>query len=334
MKVYITGIAGLLGSNVAKHLLRNGYEVSGCDSLIGGYRDNIPVKEWDMIDISNTKELALRMKDYDVVLHAAALPYEGLSVNSPYLIGNNIYSGTISVCSAAIQAGVKLMINFSSMARYGDITPPFCEYHEPRPVDPYGRAKLDAEQAINLLSNIHGIKVFTIVPHNVIGSGQVYTDPYRNVAAIFANRFLQGKSVFIYGDGLQKRSFSHVDDCSLAILALIEQEQFIETTSIFNIGPDGNEITILELARKVAQYCNVYPKIEHLPDRPREVKYSWVSVDKAKQTLGYKPNASVDTIIKEVIGWIKGRGPQPFKYHLDLEIIKSDTPRTWTEKLI
>jgi UDP-glucose 4-epimerase len=334
MKIYITGIAGLLGSNVARHLLRNGYEVGGCDSLIGGYTDNIPITKFDLLDILDNKELARRMKGYDVVLHAAALPYEGLSVNSPYLVGNNIYSGTLSVASAAIQNNLKLMINFSSMARYGSITPPFKESDIPEPVDPYGRAKLDAERAINLLSDIHGIKIFTIVPHNVIGRGQVYTDPYRNVAAIFANRVLQDKSMFVYGDGLQKRSFSHVDDCSLAILALIESADEFPSKEVFNIGPDGNEITILDLARKVALYCDKYPNIVHLPDRPREVKYSWVSVEKAKKQLQYRPNASVDQIIKEVIGWIRGRGVQPFKYHLDLEIVKEDTPKTWTEKLI
>jgi UDP-glucose 4-epimerase len=333
MKVYITGIAGLLGSNLAKHILQNtNWKVGGCDCLIGGYEDNVPPITWDYIDILDNKKLALAMKGYDIVVHAAALPYEGVSVNSPYLIGQNIYSGTLSVASAAIANNLKLMINLSSMARYGDIGPPFKETDVPSPVDPYGRAKYDAEKAINLLSEIHGLKVYTVVPHNVVGSGQVYTDPFRNVAAIFANRYLLGKDVFIYGDGLQKRSFSHAEDCSKAIISLIMADY--PSKEVFNIGPDGNEITITELANLVAECCEVKPAITYLPARPREVKHSWVSVEKAKTLLGYQPNASVKQIVQELVDFIKERGPAEFKYHLDLEIIREDTPKTWTEKLI
>ena len=336
-KIYITGVAGLIGSNLARILLEKGYQVKGCDSLISGYIDNIPNGlEWDKIDILDNFHLKHSMKGYDIVVHCAALPYEGVSVFSPKLIAENIYSGTLSIASAAIANNYEKFINCSSMARYGvgEYPPPFQETYIPLPQDPYGMAKVHAEQMLNLLSEIHGIKFYNAVPHNLIGPGQIYTDPFRNVAAIFTNKILRENKVIIYGDGMQRRSFSHVYTCLEAFIRLIELDHFTSGET-FNIGPDQNEITILELAQLVGKHCGTLPEIEYLPDRPQEVKEAFCSSTKAIELLDYYPNTySNDEIIADIVKWVKSRGPQPFKYHLDLEIINERTPKSWTKKLI
>jgi UDP-glucose 4-epimerase len=331
---YITGVAGLLGSNIARFLLQKGFDVRGCDNLSGGYVDNIPLNDFDKIDILDTKTLIRYMGEVDLVINCAALPYEGVSVFSPALITQNIYSGTISTATAAIANNVKHFIQLSSMARYGGITPPFNEWDNPKPQDPYGMAKLHAEEALELLSKIHNFKYTVVVPHNVIGRGQVYTDPYRNVAAIFANRYLLGKGVFIYGDGQQIRSFSHVDDCVRAIYNIILSNDSIPNGEIFNIGPDNNEITIELLAKLVATICEVDPLYEFLPDRPQEVKYAYCSSEKAKAQLGYTITKTTEEAVRDVVSWAKERGPREFNYHLDIEIKRKDTPKTWIEELM
>ena len=107
MNVYITGIAGLVGSNLARKLLKK-HSVHGCDTLIGGYEDNIPeTVEWTKTDICDTDQMQYELRSIDVIIHAAALPYEGLSVFSPSLIVQNIVGGTTSLASAAIQNNVK-----------------------------------------------------------------------------------------------------------------------------------------------------------------------------------------------------------------------------------
>ena len=334
-RCYITGIAGLLGSNLAKTLLRKGYIVNGCDNLIGGYEDNIPKNnvKWDNIDILDTESLALSMNNSDVVFHTAALAYEGLSVFSPKLVMENIYTGTVSVASAAIRNKVKLFINFSSMARYGKGNPPFTEKDPTMPLDPYGMAKVHGEQALALLDDIHGLKHYNVVPHNVIGKGQVYTDPYRNVAAIFANRLLNGKSIIIYGDGEQKRSFSSVDTCIDAVIRLMELNNF-KSKEVFNIGPHGNEITIKDLAYLIAHCANIYPSLEFLPDRPQEVKNAYCSSNKAIKELNYNPNIHTNThLMTEIVNWVKTRGPQNFEHKFtDVEIITEQIPETWINK--
>lgn len=333
MKVYITGIAGFLGSHLAKKFLDNGYQVAGCDNLTGGYLDNCPKDiDFKQCDILDYDSLRSHMKDSTLVIHTAALAHEGLSVFSPKLITENIYSGTISVASAAVSLKIPYIVNCSSMARYGDITPPFREFLICRPVDPYGLAKLHAEQALNLLSDIHGIKIHHVIPHNIIGTHQNYTDPYRNVASIFINSLMQSNKIIIYGDGSQKRSFSPVDDCVNAIFKITNSN--FENKEVFNIGPDGNEISIKELAEKLISLTNSKDsKILHLPDRPREVKNAWCDSSKARNLLNYNPNTSIDEVLKDMIVWISARGFKPFNYRLPLEIVNEKTPRTWIEKL-
>ena len=112
MNIYITGVAGLVGSNLAKRLLTTtDHSINGCVTLIGGYEDNIPDDvQWTRTDICDTKQMQEELQDVDVLIHTAALPYEGLSVFSPALIIQNIVGGTASLASAAIQNKVKRFI--------------------------------------------------------------------------------------------------------------------------------------------------------------------------------------------------------------------------------
>lgn len=333
MKIYITGIAGFLGSHIAKRATMKGHKVAGCDNLIGGYIDNCPNSaDFKQIDILDCSSLAEHMKESDLVIHTAALAHEGLSVFSPKLITENIYAGTISVASAAIASKTPFFINCSSMARYGDAKTPFTENTVCKPVDPYGLAKVHAEEALNLLSDIHSIKINHIVPHNIIGTHQNYTDPYRNVASIFINSLLLSNKLIIYGDGNQKRSFSPVTDCINAIFSIIEGD--FPNKEVFNIGPDHNEMTINDLSKKIIAMTKINnPEIIYLPDRPREVKNAWCSSAKAKNILKYNPNTSIDLVLQDMVAWVKTRGCKSFNYRLPVEIITDKTPKTWVEKL-
>jgi UDP-glucose 4-epimerase len=334
MKVFITGISGLLGSTLARYLIaKDGYEIVGIDNGIGGVEDNVP-KEATYYhgDITNTEFLKSVMQGADVIFHAAALPYEGLSVFSPTITATSIVSGTLSVAIAALHNKVRLLINCSSMARYGDQTPPFTEDTNPKPVDPYGLAKVQAEQHLELLSKIHGLNYVTVVPHNVIGIGQRYFDPFRNVVGIMINRTLQGKPVVVYGDGEQKRSFSNAIDCIKAIEKIILSDRDL-CGQVYNIGPDHNEISIKKLASIVCKEAGKELAIEYFPDRPIEVKNAFCSSDKIRKEFNYNAEITVEQTIHQMVEWIKPR-VRDFEYHLPLELITDKTPKTWTQQLI
>ena len=226
MHIFITGIAGFLGSNLADFYIRKGFKVSGNDNLVGGELSNVSKKvNFYKYDCENFEENVKYFKNVDIVIHAAAFAHEGLSVFSPHLITKNIFSGSVSVFSAAIKRKVKRIVFCSSMARYGHIKQPFYESDKPNPVDPYGIAKLAAEKVLQNLSDIHGIEYNIAIPHNIIGPKQKYDDPFRNVASIMINLMLQNRRPVIYGDGEQTRSFSDVEDCIYCIdkLALSEK---------------------------------------------------------------------------------------------------------------
>ena len=326
MNILITGVAGLVGSNVAKSLYNE--NVIGVDNLSGGYKDNVPdsvkfIKK-DCMDITEDD-----IFEVDTVFHAACTPYEGLSVFSPHTITQNTYGISTKLLVASANAGVKKFIFTSSMARYGTQDQiPFTESMTPKPQDPYGIAKYAFEQTLSQLSDVYGFEYTILVPHNIVGPGQVYTDPYRNVAGIMINRMLQGKQPIIYGDGSQMRSFSDIRDIVDPIKKVIYGNFNRE---VINIGPDENYISIIELASMIAKELNFKLDPIFLEDRPKEVRFANCSADKSKRLLGYEQKISLSETIKDMIDWVSTRGTQPFNFNLPIEVVNKSTPKTWTD---
>ena len=159
MKILITGVAGFLGSHLADRFISLGHTVIGVDNMIGGDISNVPEEvELYTIDCCDLESMKYAMTGVDLVVHAAATAHEGLSVFSPSFITRNIYEASVSTISAAISSGVKRFIFCTSMARYGVGNPPFRETHPTAPIDPYGIAKVAAEETLKILANVHGME--------------------------------------------------------------------------------------------------------------------------------------------------------------------------------
>jgi UDP-glucose 4-epimerase len=173
MHIFITGIAGFLGSHLADRFIELGHTVSGNDTLIGGYEDNVnPEAVLYKVDCCDRARMTEILKDTDIVIHAAATAHEGLSVVSPDFITKNIFQASVSVISAALANKVKRFVYCTSMARYGDQQTPFTEDMQPKPVDPYGIAKVAGEDVLKALSETHGMEWNIAVPHNIVGPRQ------------------------------------------------------------------------------------------------------------------------------------------------------------------
>lgn len=329
MHIFITGIAGFLGSNLAKYYLAKGFEVSGCDNLIGGSLDNIDQTKINFYkgDCENLEFMVKVMKGSNVVCHAAAYAHEGLSTFSPTLICNNNVTGSTSVFTAAIINKLKRIVYCSSMARYGDGSTPFLETQIPNPVDPYGVAKVAAENILKILSHTHGIEYNIAVPHNIIGPGQKYDDPFRNVASIMINLMLQNKRPIIYGDGEQKRTFSDIADCIYCLDKLLFDNNI--KYEIVNIGPDEDYISINHLFKLLSNKTGFNKKPIYTNDRPNEVKIAICSSDKARKILNYKTTVSLDESLDKLINFIKIAGTKNFSYNYNIEINNDKTPKTW-----
>jgi UDP-glucose 4-epimerase len=331
-KIFISGVAGFLGSHLADAMLTQGHAVVGIDNLIGGYRDNVPDGvQFVEVDCNSFESVRALMAGADVVYHTAATPHEGLSVFSPHENAKHGYLACASIFSAACAVKARRIVYMTSMARYGTNTVPFTEDMEPRPQDPYGIGKVAAEQLLRNLCSVHGVDFVIACPHNIYGPRQKYDDPFRNVASIFANMMLQGRQPFIYGDGQQKRCFSFVSDD----IGPLRQMAFDPACSgqVINIGPDDEFVTISELAAIVADIVGMELHPVAMPDRPQEVRLANCSADKARRLLGYEARVPIRVGMHHLVDWIRRRGVRPFEYHLGIEIPSDRMPPTWRKRL-
>jgi len=328
MKIFITGIAGFLGSHLANRMINLNHEVSGNDNLIGGEKINLNKKinffETDCNDLEGMSKI---IKGNDIVYHCAATAHEGLSVFSPNIITKNIFQASVSTITASIQNNVKRFIYCSSMARYGNQKTPFDENMDPKPEDPYGIAKVAGENILKVLADLNGMEWNIAVPHNIVGPNQKYDDPFRNVLSIFINRNLQNKPAIIYGDGNQKRCFSYIDDVIYCLEKLALDKKI--NKEIINIGPDEEEVTINEIAEMVANKTGFNGKPIYVFDRPKEVKFATCNANKSRKLLNYQTKTSLKEAIIKTSKFIKDNGVKEFKYYLPVEIINKKTPETW-----
>ncbi len=333
MHIFITGVAGFLGSNLADYYIKKGFKVSGCDNLVGGDIENIPSKV--IFYQGNCEDLDFMTRatkeKVNVLCHAAAYAHEGLSSVSPTLICSNNVTGSTSVFTAAIRNKVKRIVYCSSMARYGDIKVPFREDDKLNPVDPYGVSKVAAERILEILCHTHDVEYNIAVPHNIIGPKQKYDDPYRNVVSIMINLMLQKRKPIIYGDGNQKRCFSDIDDCLYCLDKLITDKKIV--SQVVNIGPDEEYISINELFEKLSNKLKFNKGAKYFEDRPNEVKQATCSSDKARKILNYKTSVKLDDSIDKVINYIKKKGTKKFKYGYMIEIENNKTPVTWKKRI-
>ena len=333
-KVFITGIAGFLGSHLAKRFHQMGYAVSGNDNFYGSDVSNVPdFAKFYHTDCCDLDGMRQALDGVNILFHCAATAHEGLSVFSPTYITRNNYEASVSTFTAAINQDVKRIVFCSSMARYGDQDPPFIETMQPKPVDPYGIAKVAAEDTLRVLAKVHEIEWNIAVPHNIVGDGQKYDDPFRNVMSIMLNRNLQGLPSIIYGTGEQTRCFSYIDDCIECIVALGTNSDVNE--QVVNIGPDEEIITINELAELCAHETGLnIPPVYYSEGRPQEVEHATCSSNKARILLEYKTQTSIAAAVKKTADFIRKNGVKNFTYHIPIEIINDKTPKTWVNKAI
>jgi UDP-glucose 4-epimerase len=300
MKVLITGNAGMIGTVLSHYFLNKGYEVVGMDNLSGGFKRNIPDGvHFYMTDILEHMIVNGIFKEEkpDYVIHCAAYAAEILSPFIRRFNYSNNLVGSANIINACINCDVKKIVNFSSIATYGDLYPPFKETDIRQPKDCYGIAKLAVEMDLKEASEHFGLKSSTVLPHNVISKYQNYYDRYRNAIAIWIRQCMLNEDITIYGDGLQKRSFS---DCKF-LCEPIEKLLTGFDGEIFNVGSD-NDVTIKSAAESVLWVGKEYgtkSKIVYLEPR-REVKIAISDHTKAKTMLGFNDQTDLGKVIEEM----------------------------------
>lgn len=304
MKILITGIAGLLGSNLADYLINKKIQVIGIDDLSGGYIENINpnVENYKINLVYDVKSLneIFSKHNIDYVFHFAAYAAEGLSPFIRNYNYNNNLVATSNIVNCCINHNVKRLIFTSTMAVYGENKTPFDESYVPNPIDPYGIAKYACEMDIKVAGKQHGLDWCIIRPHNVYGKKQNIWDKYRNVLGIWMNQHLNNKSLTIYGDGLQTRAFSYIDDSveplwNAAILPEASKQ-------IINLG-GIYETSINEACDTLIKVMGGGEKI-YLEQR-HEVKHAFSTFQKSVDIIKFKHNTDLEKGLTDMWNWAK-----------------------------
>jgi len=327
----VTGGAGFMGSHVAENLLRMGHKVVVLDDLSGGFRENVPGGAEFVQGTIMDHEMVNRLFDthsFDYVYHLAAYAAEGLSHFIKRFNYNNNLIGSINLINASLNHEVKCFVFTSSIAVYGSGQSPMSEEMIPVPEDPYGIAKLAIEQDLHVNHEMFGMDSIVFRPHNVYGERQNIGDRYRNAVGIFMNQLLHGEPMTIFGDGTQKRAFTHIDDVAPIIAKSVNYST--AKNQVFNVGAD-TPYTINELAHEVADAMGVPNNVVHL-DARNEVKIAFSDHGKAERVFGKQQKKTLRDGIRSMTDWVKNHGARESSIFEGIEVPRN-MPPSWARVL-
>src|SRR5437868_9799469 len=219
----ITGVAGFIGSSIARGLLAQGDSVRGIDNLSTGRRENvaeilgkIDFREADLLDLDAVREAC---KGVDYVFHEAAIPSVPKSVLDPLGSNRANVDGTVHLLIAARDAKVKRVVYAASSSAYGDTpTLPKHEAMPANPISPYAVAKLTGEYYMKSFYRVYGLQTVSLRYFNIFGPRQDPASMYSAVFAKFISCMLAGKAPTMFGDGEQSRDFTYIDNAVSANL--------------------------------------------------------------------------------------------------------------------
>jgi UDP-glucose 4-epimerase len=316
MSLYlITGIAGFIGSSIARTLLVRGEQVRGVDNFSTGKRENISqirdridLREADILDLPAMRSVCAGT---DFVLHQAAIPSVPKSVLDPLQSNQANLDGTVNVLLAARDAKVKRVIYAASSSVYGDTpTLPKREDMKPDPISPYAVAKLASEHYMVSFYRCYGLETVSLRYFNIFGPRQDPTSAYSGVLAKFTTQMLRGEQPTIFGDGEQSRDFTYVDNAVEANLLACCAPAADVAGRVFNIAT-GRRVTLNQtftLLQALTAYSGT-PK--YGPERGGDIKHSLADISRAQAALDYRPAIDFEEGLRLTVAWYRDLGMRP-----------------------
>lgn len=308
MAVYVvTGGGGFIGSHIVEELLRRGQTVKVIDNFSTGKRENVKAFEGDakvfVTDIAEAANLRDILSGVDYVIHQAAIPSVPKSMLDPVRSHHANVDGTLRLLLACRDAGVKRVVYASSSSLYGDSpTLPKHEGMMPNPLSPYGAQKLFGEMYCQVFTRAYGLETVGLRYFNVFGPRQDATSQYSGVLALFIPAVLQRRRPTIYGDGLQSRDFTYVQN-------VVEGNLLACTTpgvagEVFNVAC-GDRITVNSMLQQINRITGKDISPIYADPRPGDIKHSQADITKAKERLGYRPQVSFEEGLRRTIEWYR-----------------------------
>ncbi|MCH2118912.1 MAG: SDR family oxidoreductase [Pirellulales bacterium] len=287
----VTGGAGFIGSHIATALVNRGDQVRILDNLSAGTRENIShlagqveFLEGDLLDRDAVDQAVAGV---DVVYHQAALASVPRSVAEPLATHAACVTGTLNVLDAARLANVRRVVYAGSSSAYGN--QPFMAKREqdvPIPLSPYAAAKLSGESYCRAFHATYGLETVVIRYFNVFGPRQDPLSEYSAVIPIFVTKILTGEAPTVYGDGLQSRDFTYIDNVVAGNLAAADAPQ--ASGGVYNVAC-GRQFSLLELIDSINRVLGTEVQPKFAEARVGDVRESLADISAARTVLGYEP---------------------------------------------
>ena len=305
----ITGVAGFIGSSLARGLLERKHEVRGIDNLATGKANNfadlqkrLDFRQASLLDGDAVAE-ACRGVDY--VLHQAAIPSVPRSVADPLESNRANVDGTVSLLVAARDAKVKRVVYAASSSAYGETpTLPKREDMTPSPISPYAVAKLAGELYMTSFYRCYGLETVSLRYFNVFGPHQDANSQYSAVLARFITSMLRGEAPTIYGDGEQSRDFTYIENVVQANLLAATVPADGVAGRVFNTAT-GQRSTLnqtFQLLKKLTRYSG---DVRYEPARAGDIKHSLADISAAQKHLGYRVVVDFEEGLKRTVEWYR-----------------------------
>ena len=298
MHFAVTGGAGFVGSHLVNYLIKEGHSISVIDNLSYGKKQNL-AEVYDQIkfyqeDIRDFEALKKILKNVDGVFHQAALTVVQDSLKKPQEYQDVNVSGTENIFKLAKEHGLKVVFASSSSVYGHKENMPIRENAERKPINPYGKTKLDDEYLFEKYSNL-GVSIIGLRYFNIFGKGQ--TLAYSGVITKFLDRIRESKPPIIFGDGSQIRDFVFVGDVVRANLTCMNNKS---SNFLINIG-SGKATSILQLANMIIGFSGLSLQAIFQEPQKGDIHKSHADIDSAKKLLKWEPKTELKTWLHNTI---------------------------------
>ncbi|MEW6211577.1 MAG: SDR family oxidoreductase [Acidobacteriota bacterium] len=303
----VTGGAGFIGSHICERLIREGHSVRVLDNFVSGREENLREfrGEIELIrgDVRDLRTTAEAMKGVYAVFHQAALGSVPRSVADPVTTHESNLTGTLNVLIAARDAGARRVVYASSSSVYGETEElPKREDMMPQPLSPYAVSKLAGEYYISVFKQCYGFEAVSLRYFNIFGPRQDPQSQYAAVIPRFVTALLEGRRPVIYGDGLQSRDFTYVENVVEANLLAAEAEGV--AGRCFNVAC-GGRYTLVELLDRMKNIIGSDIEAEHTPPVKGDIRDSQAAIERAERMLGYRVKVDFEEGLRRTIEWFQ-----------------------------
>jgi UDP-glucose 4-epimerase len=312
MAYLVTGGAGFIGSHISAALVARGERVrvldnfsTGYESNLGAIRDRIELIRADLCDAEAVRKA---VEGVDVVFHQAALASVPRSIDDPLATHNACVTGTVNLLNAARKAGVRRVVYAASSSAYGDSAwSSKREADMPSPLSPYAAAKLAAEQYCQAFYHSYRLETVCIRYFNVFGPRQDPNGAYAAVIPKFICSMLAGERPTIFGDGLQSRDFTYIDNVVAGNLLAAEAKNV--GGRVFNVAA-GRSFSLLDLVAELNAVLGTKFEPRFEPARVGDVRDSLADISAAGRDLNYVPNTGFREGLRKTVEFYRAAGAE------------------------